>query len=159
MDERTMAGLEDEDEDGVSFHKIPLHHHLFPRYASEQCSFCFFLSQDTDSLMEWWYTVERKSQTSSKEQTQKSELLNSTNTCCWIVFQNGMRCHQTKRTKSWNKTSPSTSVYISLAVLILLKGARGIVSSATTLLSGKGEIISQSISRLDQQKLNLYIVG
>lgn len=78
MDEQAIAGLEDEEEDGVSLsynwlnRNIPFHHNPSPVNASESpflvvsCSgvnlFYLFFSQDTDSLMEWWGTVERESQ-------------------------------------------------------------------------------------------------
>lgn len=70
MDEQALADNENEDEDGVSlwvffcsFFKT-----LQILYFKQACLLIFQVnrhtsfSQDTDSLMEWWNTVERESQ-------------------------------------------------------------------------------------------------
>lgn len=68
MDEQALADNENEDEDGVSFCFLFFFFKHCRYYFKQACLLIFQVnchasfSQDTDSLMEWWNTVERESQ-------------------------------------------------------------------------------------------------
>lgn len=71
MDEQALADNENEDEDGVSLWGFFLFFFFLTLqilYFKQACLLIFQVnchtsfSQDTDSLMEWWNTVERESQ-------------------------------------------------------------------------------------------------
>uniref|UniRef100_A0A3B5B4A8 Si:cabz01007807.1 n=1 Tax=Stegastes partitus TaxID=144197 RepID=A0A3B5B4A8_9TELE len=63
--------MEDDDEDGVSSWLLRNNHHILINTFgfSSVNRLCIFFPQDTDSLMEWWYTVERESQSDGNQAT------------------------------------------------------------------------------------------
>lgn len=73
MDEQALEGVEDEEDEGVSFIGHWLCRNPVSQFSLAFTHESFYFPQDTDSLMEWWYTVERESKSNKQRKRNKKD--------------------------------------------------------------------------------------